>query len=67
MERSAQTIDFQIYRIGNVSMNQYSETSEERPHLGTGCLVLVERLDPSRRFSFKFIVCHCNPPHNDRA
>ena len=26
--------------------------------LGTGCLVLVDRLVPSQRFSFKFIVCH---------
>ena len=30
-------------------------------------LVLVEKLVPSRRFSFKFIVCHCNPSHNNRA
>ena len=38
--------------------------------LGTGCLVLVERLVPSQRlvtsqrFSFKFIVCQYNLPHD---
>ena len=32
--------------------------------LGTGCLVLVDKLVPSQRFSFKFIVCHYSPLHN---
>ena len=38
-----------------------------RDRIGDGMLVLVERLVPSWTFSFKFIVCHYNPPHNDRA
>ena len=37
----------------------------KRDHIGDRVFGPCIRLVPSQRFSFKFIVCHSNPPHND--